>query len=204
MSSVIPRWQSHVHTVIARQTLGLRLLDLGPSRLRGESEDRLHVDNLFTGRRTTLLSKYHQIISGRCLPFSMPSSIHGIATAAKFVRSIYEALGDTMGASYDYQCLIMELLSFEQALKIVDLVVTLAPPTGRDALDIGAETTTCLELLKTFDDRIRSYQNILDEEGASWRRIGWSLFKADEVAIFRQKISKHKQNITLFLNGLTM
>ena len=135
-----------------------------------------------------------------CLPFSMPSSIHGIATAAKFVRSIYEALGDTMGASYDYQCLIMELLSFEQALKIVDLVVTLAPPTGRDALDIGAETTTCLELLKTFDDRIRSYQNILDEEGASWGRIGWSLFKADEVAIFRQKISKHKQNITLFMN----
>jgi hypothetical protein len=135
----------------------------------------------------------------------VPSSIDEIATAAKIVNSIYKALGDCMDASYDYQCLIMELQSFEQALKFVVLIVTLAPPTGRDARDIAAETTTCLELLKTFDDRIRSYQEILlllGEEGGPWRRIGWSLFKADEVAIFRQKISQHKQNITLFLNGL--
>jgi hypothetical protein len=110
-----------------------------------------------------------------------------------------------MGASYDYQCLIMELRSFEQALKTVDLAITVAPPTGRDALDIAAETTTCLELLKKFDDRIRSYQKALGgRKGASWRKIGWSLFKADEVASFRQKISQHKQNISLFLNGLTM
>ena len=80
---------------------------------------------------------------------------------------------------------------------------TVSPPTGRDALDIAAETTTCLELLKTFDDRIRSYQKALGgRKGASWRKIGWSLFKADEVASFRQKISQHKQNITMFLTGL--
>ena len=36
MSSVIPRWQSHVHTVIARQTLGLRLLDLSRNPYRPE------------------------------------------------------------------------------------------------------------------------------------------------------------------------
>ena len=137
------------------------------------------------------------------LSTTMPGLIYEIATAAKFVRSIYEALGDSMGAPYDYQCLIMDLLSFEEALKIVYLVVTLAPPTGRDALDIATETTTCLELLKTVDDRIKSCKNILGGEGASWRRIGWSIFKADEVAIFRQKISKHKQNITLFLNRLS-
>ena len=81
----------------------------------------------------------------------------------------------------------------------------LPPPTGRDALNIAAETTNCLELLKTFHDRIRSYQKALGRgKGASWRKIGWSLFKADEVASFRQKISQHKQNITLFLNGLML
>lgn len=99
----------------------------------------------------------------------------------------------------------MELRSFEQAMKIVDRAITVAPPTGQDALDIAAETTTCLELLKTFYDRIKSYQKALGgRKGASWRKIGWSLFKADEVANFRRKISQHKQNITLFLNGLTM
>ena len=133
----------------------------------------------------------------------VPASFGDIVTAVNIVHSIYKALSDSMGASHDYQCLIMELRSFEQALKIVDLAITVSPPTGRDALDIAAETTTCLELLKTFDDRIRSYQKALGgRKGASWRKIGWSLFKADEVASFRQKISQHKQNITMFLTGL--
>ena len=135
----------------------------------------------------------------------VPASFGDIVTAVDIVHSIYKALSDSMGASYDYQCLIMELRSFEQALKIVDLAIAVAPPTGRDAFDIATETTTSLELLKKFDDRIKSYQKALGgRKGASWRKIGWSLFKADEVASFRQKISQHKQNITLFLNGLMM
>ena len=138
------------------------------------------------------------------LPF-VPSSIGDIVTAANIVHSIYKALSDSMGASYDYQCLIMELRSFEPALKIVDHAITVATPTERDALDIAAETSTCLELLNTFHDRIKSYQKALGRgKGASWRKIGWSLFKADEVASFRQNISQHKHNISLFLQGLTM
>ena len=135
----------------------------------------------------------------------IPSAIGEIVTASKIVHSIYKALSDSVGASYDYQCLIAELRSFEQALKIVDHAITVAPPTGRDALNIAAETTTCLELLKRFDDRIKSYQKALGGgKGASWRKIGWGLLKADEVANFRQKLSQHKHNITLFLHGLTM
>ena len=135
----------------------------------------------------------------------VPFSVGDIVTAAKIVHSIYKALSDSMGASYDYQCLITELRSFEQALKMVDHAIAVAPPTGRDALNIAAETTTCLDMLKTFDDRIKSYQKALGRgKSASWRKIGWSLFKADEVASFRQKISQHKQNITLFLIGVTM
>ena len=139
------------------------------------------------------------------LPFFVPSSFGDIVTAVSIVHSIYNALSDSMGASYDYQCLITELRSFEKALKIVDVAITVASPTGRDAFDIGAEITTCLELLNTFHDRIKKYQKALGgRKGASWRKIGWSLFKPDEVANFRQKISQHKQNIILYLNGLTM
>ena len=138
------------------------------------------------------------------LPF-VPASFGDIVAAANIVRSIHKALSDSMGASYDYQCLISELRSFEQALKFVDVVINAAPPTGHDALAIEAEITTCLEMLKTFHDRIKSYQKALGgRKGASWRKIGWGLFKAEEVASFRQKISQHKQNIALFLNGLMM
>ena len=85
----------------------------------------------------------------------VPSSIGEIVTIAKIAHSIHKALSDSMGVSYDYQNLIMELRSFEQALKIVDLAITTALPTGHGALDIAAETTTCLELLKAFDDHIK-------------------------------------------------
>jgi hypothetical protein len=98
--------------------------------------------------------------------------------------------------------LISELRSFEQALRLLDLTITVTPPTGPDAFDIEAETMTCLEFLKRFHVRIGSYQKALGgRKGASWRKIGWSLFKADEVASYRQEVSQHKQNIALLLNG---
>ena len=60
----------------------------------------------------------------------VPFSVGDIVTAAKMVHSIYKALSDSMGASYDYQCLIMELRSFEKALKMVDLAIAVAPRTA--------------------------------------------------------------------------
>ena len=139
------------------------------------------------------------------IPFLVPSSFGDIVTVANIVHSIYMALSDSMGASYDYQCLITELRSFEQVLKFVEVAINAAPPTGCDALYIVAEITTCLDLLKKFDDRIKSYQKALGgKKSASWRKIGWSLFKANEVASFRQRICHHKQNISLFLHELTM
>ncbi|KAF8811589.1 hypothetical protein BYT27DRAFT_7089287 [Phlegmacium glaucopus] len=134
----------------------------------------------------------------------VPASFGDIVAAAGIARSIYKALSDSTGSSSEYQCLITELHSFEQALIMVEHAITVIPPSGRLAQDIAAETTTCLELLKTFLDRIKSYQKALGGggKGASWRKIGWGLFKTDEVASFRQKLSQHKQNITVFLNGL--
>ena len=135
----------------------------------------------------------------------VPSAIGEIVTAAKIVHSIYKVLKDAMGASSDYQCLIAELRSFELALKTVELAITLTPPTGHVALDIATETTTCLEMLKEFKDRIRSFQKDLGgRKGAYWPKIRWRQFKKDEVARFRQRISQHKHNISLFLQGLTM
>jgi hypothetical protein len=67
-----------------------------------------------------------------------------------------------------------------------------------NALDIAAETTTCLELLsmKKFDDCIRSHRKALGgRKGASWRKISWSLFESDEVASFRQKFSWERASV---------
>ena len=138
------------------------------------------------------------------VPF-VPASFGDIVAAANIALSIYKALSDSTGSSYEYQCLIKEVHSFEQALRIVDLAITKMPPSGQLAKGIEAETTTCLELLKTFLERIKSYQKALGGgKSTSWRKIGWGLFKAGEVASFREKLSQHKQNITVFLDGLMM
>jgi hypothetical protein len=139
------------------------------------------------------------------LPF-VPTSFGDIVTTINIAQSIYKALSDSTGSSYEYQRLIQEVHSFEQALRIVERAIIVMPPSGQLAKGIEVETTTCLELLKRFLGRIESYQKALGggRKGASWRKIGWGLFKADEVASFRGKLSQHKQNILLFLNGLTM
>ena len=140
----------------------------------------------------------------------MIPSFGDIVAGAKIIHSIYKALSDSMDASYDYQCVITELRSREQALKFIDAAITASSPIGLDGLDIASEIKTCLDLLKTFHDSISPYQNALEGgkraswRKISWRKISWRLFKADEVANFRQKISQHNQNITLFLNALTM
>ncbi len=135
-----------------------------------------------------------------------PPSFGDIVSAANIALSIYKALSDSAGSSYEYQCLIEELRSFERALRMVDYALATTPPGEHLAQDIAAETTTCLDLLKAFHDRIKSYQKALGRggKGASWRKIGWGLFKAEEVASFRGKLSQHKQNILVFLTGLGM
>ena len=139
------------------------------------------------------------------LAMVLTPSLGDIATAAKTACSIYKALSDSMGSSYEYQCLIEELRSFERALTMVDFAIATTPPGGHLTQTIANETTTCLALLNAFLDNIKSYQKALGGgKGASWRKIGWSLLKADEVASFRQRISQHKHNISLFMHGLTM
>ncbi|KAH9995749.1 hypothetical protein BJV77DRAFT_1066123 [Russula vinacea] len=110
----------------------------------------------------------------------LTSSLGDIATAAKTACSIYKALSDSMGSSYEYQC-------------------------GHLTQTIANETTTCLALLNAFLDNIKSYQKALGggrKGAASWRKIGWGLLKADDVARFREKLSQHKQNINIFLTSL--
>ena len=135
-----------------------------------------------------------------------PPSFGDIVSAANIALSIYKALSDSMGSSYEYQCLIEELRSFERALRMVDYALATTPPGERLTQDIVAETTTCLNLLKAFHDRIKSYQKALGggRKGSSWRKIGWGLFKADEVTSFREKLSQHKQNVLVFLSRLGM
>ena len=100
------------------------------------------------------------------VPF-VPASFGDIVAAANIAHSIYKALSDSTGSSYKYQCLIAKVHSFERALRTVELAVTRMTPSGCLGQDIRAEITRCLELLRTFLDRIKSYQKALGGSGIS-------------------------------------
>ena len=134
-----------------------------------------------------------------------PSSFGDIVTAISIVHSIYNALSDSRGSSFEYQCLVEELRSFEEALHSVDVVLKTAPLSESLRQAINAEIASCLKLLTKFWGRIDRYEVVLSRKWtAIWRKITWVIWKAEEVESFRRKISQHKQNITLFLGGLQM
>ncbi|KAF9471227.1 hypothetical protein BDN70DRAFT_901467, partial [Pholiota conissans] len=54
-------------------------------------------------------------------------SIGNIVTTIGIVQSIYTALGDSAGSSFEYTCLINELRSFGDALSLVDSVLQTTP-----------------------------------------------------------------------------
>ncbi|KDR84645.1 hypothetical protein GALMADRAFT_133896 [Galerina marginata CBS 339.88] len=136
----------------------------------------------------------------------IPNSFGDIITAAGLALSIYKALSDSVGATYEYQCLIDELYSFHLALQSVNQVLAKSAIPLSEVHAIIEEAASCRKLLEKFWDRIKSYQKSLGGGGRdwkdSWRKIGWGLFKAKEVMDFRQKISQRKQTIAIFLSGL--
>ncbi|KIM39265.1 hypothetical protein M413DRAFT_415872 [Hebeloma cylindrosporum] len=138
-----------------------------------------------------------------CLVFR--ASFGDIVAAANLACSIYKALSDSTGSSHEYRCLIKELHSFEQALRAIEVAIGTNPPSDTLAREIKAETTTCLNLLEKALDDIKSYQRLgASGRRAFWRKLGWVLSKVNKVAKFREELSRHNQNITMYLSALTL
>ena len=137
----------------------------------------------------------------------IPNSLGDIVTVANIAHSIYQALRDSTGSSFEYQCLIDELNSFKDALGCVDRILKATPLNESDRQAVQAEITRCHKLLRKFLERIQKYEVVIGGGKwytSIWRKITWAIFKPNEVANFRQKLLQHKSNIIVFLNAVTM
>ncbi|KAI0064429.1 hypothetical protein BV25DRAFT_1823434 [Artomyces pyxidatus] len=129
------------------------------------------------------------------------SSFGDIVTAADLALRIFKALSDSSGSSFEYQCLVAELNSMFQVLKLVDFAVRSTPLRPDVVEGINAESARTRVLLERFWERIKGYQKSLGTggSGSSWRKIGWGLFKTDEITAFRTKLAAHRETIASFL-----
>jgi hypothetical protein len=93
-----------------------------------------------------------------------------------------------------YQSLILELHSF-LALQCVDSAIRAAPLNQNVRQVINAEARRGCESLEKFWDRVKSYQ------AAHGVRLDGG-FKDHEIVELKEKISTHRENITLLLTAL--
>lgn len=111
---------------------------------------------------------------------------------------IRKALGDGAGSSKDYQALLFELDSFSDVLTTVHNAIYSQDKTqklpGSVERAIRSALNSARELLGEFYASISSYKGSLQEGGSgsmirdSWWKIGWSLFKKEEVVEMRRRL----------------
>jgi hypothetical protein len=140
--------------------------------------------------------------------FLVPQSFGDIVTAIGLASQIYNALSDSKGSSFEYQYLIDELDSFRRSLEFVDAATRTVSLSNDVIQDINAESARCRKLLEIFWDSIKSYHKALgggkSGSSGSWRKIGWSVLKAAEIAQFREKLAARQRTLTLFLISVTL
>ncbi|TDL24238.1 hypothetical protein BD410DRAFT_896936 [Rickenella mellea] len=134
-------------------------------------------------------------------------SFGDIVTAAQLAAQIVKALSSSCGSSVQYQELIEELRSLSGTLRMAHSAAMncTSYPRAEDMQIVVDEITQCRSVLARFLDRIHGYQKSLGKggTGSTWRKIGWSLFKTQEVVDMKAKIAGYKETITLFMVSLT-
>ena len=133
----------------------------------------------------------------------LPCSFGDTLAVANLALTIASALKSSSGASLDYQSLIAELHSLSQALELAyystEGLTSKLPKGVIDA--ITQEIDQCREVMEMFLVRVKGYQKALGSggSGSSWRKIGWGVFKQQEIVALRSKLAAHRGTIILFL-----
>ena len=131
-----------------------------------------------------------------------------IVSAADLALRVSKALSSSRGSTYEYQYLIQEL----DALAHILAVAEAATRTGlleRTVIDrINAEVLRCRDVIEHLEERIRKYQKALGAGSmapnaveASWRKIGWGLFKTEDVRETRAKLTTHRLNLIMLMTA---
>ena len=131
-----------------------------------------------------------------------------LITAADLVILVCRALSSSAGSSYEYQYLIQELEALERILRLAEAATRTGLLDDRLSHSLKGEITRCRNVVKGLHEKIRSYQSALGSGSkagglATWRKIGWGLFKAPYVEETRAKLNTHRLNLTMLMTACT-
>ncbi|KAJ7643329.1 hypothetical protein DFH06DRAFT_597509 [Mycena polygramma] len=132
-------------------------------------------------------------------------SFGDILALANLAWSIARVLRESTGSSAEYQALIAELESLGTALKSLEQFV--ATNRLQESVENACRfaLSKCQADMAAFLKKVEGYQRSLKKGGSgnsvhdSWRKIGWGLFKKEEIALIRKQLADQKATISMML-----
>ncbi|EIM79400.1 uncharacterized protein STEHIDRAFT_163759 [Stereum hirsutum FP-91666 SS1] len=137
-------------------------------------------------------------------------SFGDILSILQLARTVQRLLSDSLGASSEYQDLLLELDRMLRVLHLVQGATT--PRHGSGSLsintheDLRLSITRCRIVIFDLYARIQKFRESLRKGGSgsrmrdSWRKIGWGLFKVDELVDIRRKLKDEGDVIMTLLD----
>jgi hypothetical protein len=122
--------------------------------------------------------------------FSVGDFLAGANLAYRLIRS----LSETRGASMEYQEVICELGYIQQTFLHVEHMNSSNIFSRATINAISHIMNTSIDVMARFLEKTEKYRQSLSNNGGqslvadSWRKIGWSLFKKDELADLRNTL----------------
>lgn len=133
-------------------------------------------------------------------------SVGDLIGAAGLVYRLIKALHGSQDAGEEYRAAISELGTYQQALMQVSRLKQnkhVPYATSECASDI---VMGCMDIIKAFLDRTKKYDRRLGTLGSSgfalangMRKMGWTLYKAEEMKTLRDTLRAQISNLNLLL-----
>jgi hypothetical protein len=125
-------------------------------------------------------------------------SIGDFLTVGRLVATVIDALNSSSGSSESYQELVSELFSFQRALLEAEEVCRSSSQLHVATINaIKHSVALCRRPIEVFLAKIVKYRCGLNS--SSWRKIGWALFKEEEVRKLRCILKMHINCVNLLV-----
>lgn len=150
-------------------------------------------------------------LSGKFLPpffakMSFGFSAGDFISAATLTYKLIHALSDSSGSSIEYQQLIQDLSCVHRTLLQIDQMHQSHQLNQSTLHALAHQVDSTRKPIEDFLARTEKYRHSLTAGGSgnwgkdSWRKIGWSLHKKDEVRVLREVLQLRLLSINILLS----
>jgi hypothetical protein len=142
------------------------------------------------------------------MPAPFGFSVGDCISVCLLIKDAIQALDSSCGSSAEYQETIRELWALDRALlEVVSLAQNFDATVELNALSHIARRAAdqCRGCIETFLKKIRGYEGALRVGGSGNKlrdikgKLGWVLFKREDLARFRTEINGHSSAINMLL-----